>query len=119
MARLAPVDSLRCLDLGNGDLAGTAVRFGLEADLLAVTKAANSGPLEGRRVDEDVLVAVVRLNEAEGLLVVVDLYCAGNHGIAPSLAWARERVPSKRPPGCRCFGEKSDARQAVQAKRPD
>jgi hypothetical protein len=69
----------RRLDRADGNLAAAAVLLRIERDLLALHQPAHSGALQRGRVNEDVLAAVVRLNEAEAFLVVVELYGAGNH----------------------------------------
>ena len=60
-------------------LAGLAVLDELEADLLAVIEATHTSALNSRDVDENVLAAVVRLNEAEALCGVKPFYCASGH----------------------------------------
>jgi hypothetical protein len=67
------------LDVADGDLAGAAIFLGIERNLLAFDQPAHSGALKSRSVDEDVLAAVVRLNEAEAFLVVVELHGARIH----------------------------------------
>jgi hypothetical protein len=92
-------DTLRNLDIADGDLARTAIRFGLERHLLPFAKTANSGSLKGCRVDENVLVTVVRLDEAKALLIVVELNCACIHCIALSFTdvCTQTAVKSVRP----------------------
>ena len=68
------------LDVVDGDLAGAAVFGGVEGHLLAFAQAADAGALERGGVDEHVLAAIVRLDEAEALLIVVELNGARNHG---------------------------------------
>src|SRR5262245_4431798 len=58
---------LQGLDIGDGDLAGAAIGFGIERDFLALGEAAQAGALQGGGVDEHVLAAIVRLDEAETL----------------------------------------------------
>lgn len=69
----------RRLDGADGNLAAAAILLRIEGDLLALDQSTHSGALERGRVNEDVLAAVVRLNEAEAFLIVVELYGAGNH----------------------------------------
>src|SRR5262249_1491646 len=71
---------LRGLDVGDGGLAGATVRLGVEGDLLAPGETAHAGALESRGVDEHVLAAVVRLDEAEAPLAIVELHGARDHG---------------------------------------
>jgi hypothetical protein len=72
--------SLVSLDVVDGDFSGAAVFGGVEGDLLAFAQAADAGALERGGVDEHVLAAIVRLDEAEALLVVVEFHGARNHG---------------------------------------
>jgi hypothetical protein len=67
-------------DGANGSLAGAAVFLGLESHLLTFDKAAHASPFKGGRVNENVLAAIVRLNEAKAFLIVVELYGASVHG---------------------------------------
>jgi hypothetical protein len=83
--RFAIAKALRRLDVAYGDLAGAAVFLGIEGNLLAFDQSAHSGTLERGGVDENVLAAVVRLNEAEAFLVIVKLYGARIHGDILSL----------------------------------
>jgi hypothetical protein len=73
--------SLRRLDIADGDLTGAAILLGIEGDLLTLVEGAHAGALEGRGVDEHILAAIIRRNEAEALLIVVELYGARIHGI--------------------------------------
>src|SRR5829696_5897057 len=63
---------LRGLDVVDGNLAGAAVLGGVEGHLLAFDEAADAGALECRRMDENVLAAIVGLDEAEAFLIVVE-----------------------------------------------
>src|SRR5258708_45594 len=49
------------------------------------------GPRDGRDVDEHVLAAVARLNEAEALLCVEPFYCTQSHLGPPSIGWRTAR----------------------------
>src|SRR6185369_15355101 len=71
----------RGLDVVDGDLAGAAVLGGVEGDLLALAQPAQPGALERGGVHEHVLAAVVRLNEAEAFLVVVEFHSARVHRV--------------------------------------
>src|SRR5829696_5679355 len=73
--------TLRGLDVVDGDFAGAAVLGGVEGDLLALDKPAQAGALQRSRMDEHVLAAVVRLNEAEAFLIVVEFYGARIHRV--------------------------------------
>ncbi len=80
------------LDVVDGDLAGAAVFRRVEGDLLAFHETTKASALEGSGVNEHVLAAIVRLDEAEALLVVVELNGARNHGGIPwNARCARER----------------------------
>jgi hypothetical protein len=76
------------LKIADCDLARTAIFLGIKGDLLALDEAADIGALKSRGVNENVLAAVLRLDEAKAFLAVVELYCSENHGIALSMAGA-------------------------------
>ena len=56
------------LDVVDGNLAGAAILRRVEGNLLAFDEAAHAGALKSGGMDEHVLAAVVRLDEAEALL---------------------------------------------------
>src|SRR5258708_30790383 len=62
-------------------LATAAVRDDVERNLLALVEGAQTSALNGADVNENVLVAVVRLDEAEALLVVEPLHGAHCHSL--------------------------------------
>lgn len=70
------------LDVADGSLAGAAIFLRIEGDLLAFDQPTHSRALKRGGMNEDVLAAVVRLNEAEALLVVVEFHGARIHGVA-------------------------------------
>src|SRR5690349_3346031 len=78
--KLCARSSLGLLDVVDGDLAAAAVLGGVEGDLLTFNKIAHAGALESGGVDEHVLAAIVRLDEAEALHVVVKFHSAHDHG---------------------------------------
>jgi hypothetical protein len=87
------------LDGAHGDLAGATVFLGIERDLLTLNQPTHSGAFERGGVNENILAAVIRLNEAEAFLVVVELHGARSHqsilfadldALQPKL---RDRVP--------------------------
>src|ERR1700676_5362017 len=67
------------LELVGGDLAGARIGLRLESHLLTLAQGANSGALERGGMDEYILAAVVRLNKAEALLIVVELHRTRSH----------------------------------------
>ena len=71
--------ALRDLESPHGDLAGPRVGLSVEGDFLALLQSTDARALERGGVNENVLAAVVRLNEAETLVAVVELYCAPGH----------------------------------------
>jgi hypothetical protein len=73
------IQTLSRLDIADSDLAGAAVFLGIERHLLAFDQPAHAGALERSCVDENVFAAVVRLNEAEAFLVIVELHGARIH----------------------------------------
>jgi hypothetical protein len=72
--------ALRRLDGADGNLAGAAVFLGVEGNFLAFDEPTHSGAFERGGMDENVLAAVIRLNEAEAFLVVVEFNGARGHG---------------------------------------
>lgn len=75
--------NLSGLDVVDGGLARAAIFLGVEGNLLTLVEAADAGAFQRGRVDEHVLAAIVRLNEAEAFLTVVELYGAGFHKKIP------------------------------------
>src|SRR3954469_5020247 len=104
--------TLRGLDGVDGDLAGAAVLGGVEGDLLALDEAAQARALQRGGVDEHVLGAVVRLDEAEAFLVVVEFHGARNHRGSPLQVWMRVGAKSRNSaalnPCSSMFGEKPE-----------
>ena len=76
---------LRDLKVGCGGLAGAPIGLKIIRDLLTLAETRNAGPLQRRGVDEHVLAAIVRLNEAVALLTVVPLHRTHIHGSVLSL----------------------------------
>src|SRR6476619_6852445 len=70
------------LDAVDCHFAAAAVLRSVKGNFLTFCKTANSGALKGGRVNEHVLAAVFRLNEAEALRAVVEFHNARNHWIA-------------------------------------
>jgi hypothetical protein len=103
---------LREFDLAHGNLAAARVVLGIEAHLLAFAQSRDARAFKRRGVDEHVLVAAIRLDEAEAFLAVIEFHCSGIHGIVLSL-WIRaahelhERFPSSRIRG------KSETRESI------
>src|SRR5690606_29479556 len=62
--RVIRSDGLQVL---RGRLAGTAGCHNLEGDLLSLLERGHSGPFHGADVDEHVITAILRLDEAETL----------------------------------------------------
>src|SRR3546814_18948032 len=69
-------EALLDLDGADRQLAAARIGLGVELHLLALAQAVDAGALQGGGVDEDVLIAVFRLDEAVAPLVVVELYGA-------------------------------------------
>jgi hypothetical protein len=67
-------------------LAGPAIRNDLEFDLLPLVEAMHSRAFDRADVHEDVVTALVRLNEPESLLTVEPLHGALRHSLFPSYA---------------------------------
>src|SRR3954451_9390968 len=75
--------ALRGLQVGGRSLAAALVGLDLEGNLLALDETAHAGALESGGMNEHVLAAVVRLNEAVALLVVLEFHGARRHGVVP------------------------------------
>jgi hypothetical protein len=103
------------LDIAHRSLAGAAVDLGIERDFLTLVEAANAGAFQSGRVDEHVLAAVIRLNKAETLLVVIELNSALHH-FACSLSLTLMHLSPKRVMrsklGWSMFGESLNVRPA-------
>src|SRR5262245_11483967 len=72
-------------DRADRDLAAARIVLRVELHLLAFAQALDACALKRGGMNEDVLLSVVRLNEAEALFVVVELHGARNHGNVLSL----------------------------------
>src|SRR5260370_42481117 len=87
------------LNVRDGGLAGAAILLGIEGNLLTLAETAQAGALQRGGVDENVLAAIVWLDESEAFLIVVELYCAVRHRRILSLAqahlswWPRQARP--------------------------
>jgi len=86
-SRFVAGKALSRFDIAHSDLAGATVLLGIERNLLALHQPAHSGAFERGGMNENVLAAVIRLNEAEALLVVVELHGARSHRSILSLIW--------------------------------
>src|SRR4051794_29585222 len=71
------------LDRADPDLAGARIVARLEPDLLPFMQALNSGALKRGGMNEDVLLPVVRLDEAKTFLLVIEFHGARSHGAVP------------------------------------
>jgi hypothetical protein len=79
-------------------LAGSSVCDDFEFELLPLVEGAQAGTLDRADVNEHILAAVIRLNEAEALLAVEPLYSARTHENVLSLTvhtWALAREASR------------------------
>jgi hypothetical protein len=84
------------LELGNlqvasGCLASPLIGLDIERDLLAFNESAQAGALERAHMDEDVLAAIIGLNEAVAFLAVVPFHDTHIHGEVLSLAMHNAR----------------------------
>ena len=64
------------LDPAHGGLAAAAVLLGVKGDLLALDKPADASALQRGRMHKHVFASILRLDEAEALLLVVKFNCA-------------------------------------------
>jgi hypothetical protein len=69
-----------CLQVLRGRLAGPAVGDDFEGNLLALVEGAQAGAFDGADMNEDILAALVRLNETKTFLVVKPLHSSRRHG---------------------------------------
>jgi len=60
--------------------AGPAVCYDLERNLLSLVEGAQAGTFNRADMNEDILAALVRLNEAKALLVIEPFHCSRSHG---------------------------------------
>lgn len=67
---MAPVGSLRRLQIFCGRLAGPAVSNHVERNLLSLIERAHAGAFNRADMNEDILASLVWLNEAEAFLAV-------------------------------------------------
>ena len=81
--------ALRDLDGADRNFAGAAIFLGVVGDLLALDEAPQAGALKRGGMHETVLDAVIGLDEAEALLVIVPLHGALIHGHLPFTDSAR------------------------------
>jgi hypothetical protein len=114
----------RRLDCSDRKLAGAAILLNIKTDLLALDQPAHSGAFERGGMNENIVAAVIRLNEAETFLVIVKLNGTSIHRIVLSLICMPQR-PSHTivcaELGCVDVWEGLNARptQSAKAKRPD
>src|SRR5271166_6789072 len=69
--------------VGRG-LSGLSISNNLKRDLLSLVEAVHSGAFDRADMHEDILAAVVGLNESEALLTIKPLDCSLYHGSDPS-----------------------------------
>src|SRR6201994_84492 len=73
-----------CAQIVGGRLAGTAIGDDFVADLLAFTQGSKASTFDGADMNENVVAAIIRLDEAVALGRVKPLYSSHAHGIVPS-----------------------------------
>jgi hypothetical protein len=73
---------LNFLDVVDGELSGATILGGVEGDLLTLCQTSQTGSLERGGVNENVLGAIVRLDESKALLIVVELHSTGMHELS-------------------------------------
>ena len=64
-------------------LSGPSIGHNLERDLLSLIETVHPGAFDRADMHEDVLAAVVRLNEAESFLIVEPFHGSGSHSVLP------------------------------------
>jgi hypothetical protein len=75
----SPEGLRRSLQVDCGGLAGAPVRLQLIRNLLALSESAKAGSLKRRGVNEYVLAAAGRLDEAVAALIIIPFHCALIH----------------------------------------
>jgi hypothetical protein len=86
------------LQIGRRFLAGAPIGFNFVRDFLPILQAAQACPLDRADVHENILAAIVRLNEAITLRLVEPFYSASRH-LVSSPSWfplAEHHVPTLR-----------------------
>lgn len=78
-AKRAEHRGLGSRDIAYGDLARATIFLRVKRDLLPFVQSRQSCTLEGGRMNEDVLAAILRLDETEALLVIVEFYGTNLH----------------------------------------
>src|SRR3954451_6515887 len=99
----------RGLEVDRRGLAVALVGLELVGDLLTLAQAHQARALHRRDVDEDILAAVVRLDEAVALRLVEPLHRTRFHGLSSSV-YARGRPARRDPPGSSSFWKGSPER---------
>jgi hypothetical protein len=113
----------RRLDRPYRKLPGAAILLNIKCDLLALDQPTHSGALERGGVNENVIAAVIRLDEAEAFLIIIKLNGTCIHCKRP---FADLRAAKTQPHDVcaeldvSMFGgsERTPA-QSTKAKRPD
>ena len=77
---MAPVGSLRRLQIFCGRLAGPAVSNHVERNLLSLIERAHAGAFNRADMNEDILASLVWLNEAKAFLAIKPLHSSRIHG---------------------------------------
>jgi hypothetical protein len=80
----ATIAKSRSLKLLGGHFAGFVVACDLKSDLLPFAKITHPSALDGRDMDENVLTAIIRLDEAKALGGIEPFHGAGGHKSPPS-----------------------------------
>ncbi len=71
------------LDRVDRDLVSARIVARVEIHLLTLAQSINAGALERGGMDEYILIAIVRPNEAEASLIVEEFHGSGIHGVCP------------------------------------
>jgi hypothetical protein len=76
------------LQVAGGGFTRAPVGLDLEGYFLTFSQAAQTGPLKRADMDENILAAVIGLNEAVALLTIVPFHDAHAHGDSPFASYA-------------------------------
>ena len=82
---LPAIQPLRDREPANRDPTGSRIGLRIERDLLALLQGSDTRALKRGGVHEYISAAIVRLNEAETFVAVVEFHCAICHDNVPSL----------------------------------
>jgi hypothetical protein len=97
------------LEISGRGPSGAPIRLEIERHFLSFSKAPQARALKGVGVNENVLSAIIRLDESVTLLAVVPLHCARLHAGYPFASSIEAEVEAQlHLPPVSMFGRKSE-----------